>query len=66
VDNLIHYGKVYTAWLGITVQDLNENLINYFLLPVSHGALITEIAPGSPAKKSGLKRGDVITEPGKK
>jgi serine protease Do len=66
VDNLIQYGKVYTAWLGITLQDLNENLINYFRLPVSYGALITEIVKGSPAETSDLKRGDVITELGKK
>jgi serine protease Do len=65
VDNLIHYGKVHTAWLGITVQDLDENLITYFRLPVSHGALITEIVKGSPAEASGIKRGDVITELGK-
>lgn len=66
VDNLIHYGRVYTAWLGITVQDLNENLIAYFHVPVSNGALITEIVKGSPAETGGLKRGDVITELDKK
>jgi len=62
VSDLINYGQVHTAWLGITVQDLNENLINYFHLPVKYGALITEILDGSPAKEKGLKRGDVITE----
>jgi serine protease Do len=62
VSDLIHYGRVHTAWLGITVQDLNENLIDYFRLPVQYGALITETMPGSPARKKGLKRGDVITE----
>jgi len=66
VDNLIHYGRVYTAWLGITVQDLDENLITYFRLPESNGALITEIVKGSPAETGGLKRGDVITELGKR
>ncbi|MBW2076567.1 MAG: trypsin-like peptidase domain-containing protein [Deltaproteobacteria bacterium] len=66
VDNLIHYGKVQTAWLGLTVQDLTENLITYFHLPVSYGALITEVVTGSPAEKGELKRGDVITELGKK
>ena len=62
VSDLINYGQVHTAWLGITAQDLNENLINYFQLPVKYGALITEILDGSPAKEKGLKRGDVITE----
>jgi len=62
VSDLINYGRVHTAWLGIAVQDLNENLINYFHLPVQYGALITETLSGSPAKEKGLKRGDVITE----
>jgi len=62
VSDLINYGRVHTAWLGITVQDLNENLIDYFHLPVKYGALITEILAGSPAKEKGLKKGDVITE----
>jgi len=62
VSNLIDYGRVHTAWLGITVQDLNENLINYFRLPVSNGVLIAEVLTGSPAEKEGLKRKDIITE----
>jgi serine protease Do len=66
VHNLIHYGRVYTAWLGIAVQDVNEKLIAYFHLPESSGALITEIVKGSPAETGGLRRGDVITELGKR
>jgi len=62
VSNLIDYGRVHTAWLGITVQDLDENLINYFRLPVSNGALIAGVLTGSPAEKEGLKRKDIITE----
>ena len=62
VNDLINYGRVHTAWLGIMVQDIDENLVNYFHLPVDYGALITEIMAGSPAKNRGLKRGDVITE----
>jgi serine protease Do len=62
VRDLIHYGRVQTAWLGIAVQDLTENLINYFHLPTGDGALISEVMAGSPAKEKGLKRGDIITE----
>ena len=62
VSDLINYGRVHTAWLGITVQDLDENLIDYLHLPVKYGALVTETLTDSPAKEKGLKRGDVITE----
>jgi len=66
VDNLIHYGKVHTAWLGIRVQEMDKNLIEYFQLPASQGALITEIVKESPAEAGGLKRGDVLIELGGK
>jgi len=62
VSDLINYGRVHTAWLGITVQDLTKNLIDYFRLPVDRGVLITEVVSGSPAEDKGLRRGDVITE----
>ena len=62
VSDLINYGRVHTAWLGITVQDLTKNLIDYFHLPVDRGVLITQVVPGSPAEDKGLKRGDVLTE----
>jgi serine protease Do len=62
VSDLINYGRVHTAWLGITVQDLTKNLIDYFHLPVDRGVLITQVMPGSPAEDKGLKRGDVLTE----
>ncbi|UCE33867.1 MAG: Do family serine endopeptidase [Deltaproteobacteria bacterium] len=62
VSDLINYGRVHTAWLGIMVQDLTKNLIDYFRLPVDRGVLITQVVPGSPAEDKGLNRGDVITE----
>lgn len=62
VSDLINYGQVHTAWLGIRVQDLNERLANYFKRPVNSGALITEITERSPAIESELNSGDIITE----
>jgi S1-C subfamily serine protease len=31
-----------------------------FKLPVDHGIYLSEIAPGSPAEKAGLLRGDIL------
>ena len=60
VSDLLNYGLVHTAWLGLTVQDLDENLADYFRLPLTDGALIADVMEGSPAKSKDLKRGDVI------
>lgn len=46
-------------WVGIEMQELNTQLAGYF--KVSHGVLISEVKEGSPAEKSGLKAGDVLT-----
>lgn len=64
VDELIHYGKVRPAWLGIEVQDLSDKLAELLKIPVKKGVIITEIEPGSPADEAGIKRGDVICKMG--
>ena len=46
--------------LGVGVQDLTEQLGDYF--GTSNGALVTAVDDGTPAKAAGLKAGDVITK----
>ncbi|MBN1226480.1 MAG: Do family serine endopeptidase [Deltaproteobacteria bacterium] len=63
VSDLINYGHVHTAWLGIKVQNLTEKLAKYFRMPGIHsGALVSEIVSDSPAYNNAIKRGDIITE----
>ena len=54
-------GSVTRAWLGIGIQDLSVDLAQAMKLPVSDGAVVTEVNDGSPAAKGGLKQDDVIT-----
>jgi serine protease Do len=58
VPQLARFGRVRRGWLGISVQDLTGNLAETF---GPHGVVISDVVPGSPAEKSGLKVGDVIT-----
>jgi len=62
VADLISYGKVHKAWLGIRVQDLNRDLATYFNLQHPEGVIITKVLSDSPGDKSGLRRGDIIQE----
>jgi predicted metalloprotease with PDZ domain len=48
--------------LGIRTQPLSEQLARYFGAP--GGLLITEVMPGSPAEKAGLRAGDCLTKVG--
>jgi S1-C subfamily serine protease len=48
--------------IGVKVQDLNEQLGEYFGIKDGEGALITEVDEDGPAHEAGLKAGDVIVE----
>ncbi|MFH1135749.1 MAG: trypsin-like peptidase domain-containing protein [Pseudomonadota bacterium] len=60
VTDLISYGEVIPVWLGLSLQDMDERLVQYFRLDSDGGVLITEVDPDGPAINSGLARGDVI------
>jgi serine protease Do len=55
-------GKVTRAWLGVSVQDVTEDIAKNIKLKDNNGALITEVFKGDPADRAGLRSGDLITE----
>lgn len=59
-EKLYAHGKIVRGWLGVAIQDLNEDLAKAFGLSEMKGALVADVQIGSPADKAGLKRGDVI------
>ena len=59
-DQLIEYGEVKRAYLGVQMQDINDELASAFNIPPGQGAVITSIQKDSAADKAGLEIGDVI------
>ncbi|MEM5517869.1 Do family serine endopeptidase [Henriciella sp. AS95] len=57
---LIKDGKVSRGWLGVTIQDVTEDMAEAQGLKEARGAIIADVNDQSPAKKAGLRRGDVI------
>ena len=55
-------GKVTRGWLGISVQDINEDIAKSMKLKDRNGALISDVFKGDPADRAGLKSGDIVTE----
>ncbi len=53
-------GQARHARLGVVVQDVTQALADSFGLPRPDGALVSQVAPDSPAARAGLKAGDVI------
>jgi S1-C subfamily serine protease len=54
VHELMRTGKVEHAYVGISMQAIDENLAETFRLPVDEGVLVTQVQPGSPAAEAGL------------
>jgi serine protease Do len=62
MDSLIKYGKVDRGFLGVTIQNLTEDLAKSFGYEGTQGVLISDVNPDSPAAKAGLQAGDIILE----
>jgi serine protease Do len=58
---LIAYGKVERGWLGVSAQDLTSELAKGLGIAALKGALVSDVAKGSPAEKAGIKKDDLIT-----
>jgi serine protease Do len=61
MDQLIQFGDVRRGMLGIGAQDITPDLATAFKLATTSGAVVTLVKPNSPAQKSGLQVGDIIT-----
>ena len=59
-ESLVKTGKVTRGWLGVHIQDVNQDLAKSFKLQESKGALVSDVKEDSPADRGGLKAGDVI------
>ena len=60
-ESLLTHGKVVRGYLGIGIQDLNQDLAKSFGVPNGKGALVSDVKEDSPADHAGLQQGDVIT-----
>jgi serine protease Do len=60
LSRLIAGKRVLYGWLGVSIQDLNEELADYFGITNQQGAVVIKVLKMSPAEKAGFKEGDVI------
>ena len=60
VSDLISYGQVIHAWIGVTVQNIDQRLARYLELPSDEGIVVKDIEQTGPAAKAGIKEGYVI------
>ena len=59
-SDLIDFGSVKRAVLGITMQPIDKKIQEELKLNSMNGVYIVEVSNGSAAEEAGLKQGDVI------
>lgn len=59
-DNIVDSGRVIRGWLGVMIQNLDEDMAKSFGHKDTNGALVGDVTRGGPAEKGGLRQGDII------
>ena len=60
VGQLQDYGRTRRGWLGVFIQEVNEDIADSLGLDSAKGALIASVTEAGPADEAGLQAGDVI------
>lgn len=64
VEDLIEYGQVQRAVMGIVIHDLNESFAQKNDIETLNGVYIDKTSPNSAADQAGIEPGDIITRIG--
>jgi len=59
IDQLQEYGETRRGWLGVRIQDIDEDVAEALGLNSVAGALVSDV-PEGPAATAGIRAGDVI------
>jgi serine protease Do len=62
VQQLKTGGTVKRGWLGVKIQNVDEDTAASLGLKEAHGALVSEVSPNGPAAAAGLKMQDAILQ----
>ncbi|MCL4143896.1 UNVERIFIED_CONTAM: hypothetical protein GTU68_011637 [Idotea baltica] len=60
VDDLMDYGTVQRAYLGVMIRDLDSQLAKELDLDISQGIYVDSLMSNSGALDAGIRKGDVI------
>lgn len=62
IKQLKEEGEVTRGWLGVGIQDINDEMSEYYGIKDKKGVLVSKVFPGDPADKAGIKTKDIIIE----
>ncbi|NGX42533.1 MAG: hypothetical protein K940chlam7_00813, partial [Chlamydiae bacterium] len=62
MQEIIETGSVARGFMGVSLQQISQDLAQAFGLKSTEGALVSDVTKDSPAEKAGIQQGDVILE----
>lgn len=60
IKQLREKGEVSRGWIGVSVQEITDELAESLKLPSKEGAFVTDVTKGGPADKAGIIPSDII------
>ena len=60
IEQLIEYGETRRGWLGVRIQEVSEDIASSLGMNDASGALVVSVDDDGPAKRAGIKSGDII------
>ena len=61
VNDLMNYGQIQRAYLGVQISDIDADFAHKMNLHNLNGVYVAMVVDGSGADKAGVRKGDVIT-----
>jgi len=60
IEQLIDQKSVSRGWMGVAIQNITEEMAQYYNIKETKGVYVAKVYEGDPADKAGIKAGDVI------
>ncbi len=60
IEQLKTTGEVTRGWLGVAIQDLTQEMVEYYDLKTDSGVMVAKVFENDPADKAGIKAQDII------
>jgi serine protease Do len=55
-------GEVTRGWLGVAIQDVNQEMADYYGIESKKGVFVADVFKGDPADAAGIRPKDIIVE----
>src|ERR1700760_3120641 len=62
VDQLQKFGELRRGWLGVSIQNVTDEIAESLNIKPPRGALVGKVDPSGPAKAAGIETGDVVVK----